>query len=174
MRGRYPKFCAVCKSDKAKLKAHYYLNSKAGVAEAYAAKKPIKFCVCCGLHPVKKHSGKYCSNQCESNAHQAGYARKDARKRNASAVESVVPATVFERDKWLCYICGDLAPPEFRGSVNPLSPEIDHVTPLHLGGNHDYANVKTAHRKCNAAKGGLLFSDLILLAQKIACLHSSE
>jgi 5-methylcytosine-specific restriction endonuclease McrA len=171
MRGRHPKFCDVCKADKAKLKAHYYANYKDTQAEAYLANKPVKACFFCGVSPIRKHSGKYCSLQCEHDAGQAREAGRDAVKRQAKNVENVVPRVVFERDNWVCYICGEVAPPEFRGSHNPLAPEIDHVTPLRLGGDHDYANVKTSHRKCNAAKGGFVFTELVALAKKIAAFH---
>lgn len=32
---------------------------------------------------------------------------------------------------------------------HPMSPSLDHIEPLSLGGAHDPANVRLAHLKCN-------------------------
>ena len=77
-----------------------------------------------------------------------------ARRRGAAriSVEAIERAVVFERDGWLCGLCG--------GSVDkrlpwpdPMSPSLDHIVPLSLGGHHLYANVQLAHLRCNLVKG---------------------
>lgn len=62
---------------------------------------------------------------------------------------------VYERDKWICHICG--------GRVNRRASTyakdgatLDHVIPVSRGGSHTYDNVKLAHRGCNASKGNSL------------------
>lgn len=59
--------------------------------------------------------------------------------------------TVFERDGWVCGICGDpvdrnLAWPE------PGSATLDHVIPMSRGGHHEPDNVQLAHFSCNLDK----------------------
>ena len=60
-------------------------------------------------------------------------------------VEDVDPATVYERDKGICHICGK--PTDSRVY------SLDHVVALANGGEHSYANVKLAHLRCNSVKG---------------------
>lgn len=67
-------------------------------------------------------------------------------------VEDVARAVVFERDGWLCGICGlhidrNLAHPD------PMSASVDHIIPLARGGLHAMANVQAAHLNCNVRKG---------------------
>lgn len=67
-------------------------------------------------------------------------------------VERVDRNVIFERDKWRCHLCGKAIPCR---SVypDPLSPSIDHIVPLSMGGDHSYANIAAAHLSCNVAKG---------------------
>lgn len=66
--------------------------------------------------------------------------------------EMIIPRVVFIRDRWCCWIC---ASPVLRSkrAPHPLSPTIDHVLPLALGGTHRYDNVRCAHFLCNARRG---------------------
>lgn len=76
---------------------------------------------------------------------------RKARER-AAKVESVNPYRVFERDGWLCRLCGVATPKDKRGTYEPDAPELDHVVPLARGGEHSYANTQCACRRCNGAK----------------------
>lgn len=62
---------------------------------------------------------------------------------------------VFERDDWVCQICGDRVN---RQAVVPEldAPVIDHRVPLAAGGEHGQANWQTAHFYCNSVKRDLL------------------
>lgn len=84
-----------------------------------------------------------------------GRARYDQRRRAFKAgafVEKVDRNVVFERDNWRCHLCGKSI--SRRSSwPDPLSPSIDHIVPLSMGGDHSYANIAAAHYSCNAAKG---------------------
>ncbi|MCX5044825.1 HNH endonuclease [Aldersonia sp. NBC_00410] len=72
--------------------------------------------------------------------------------------ELVVAREVFERDGWICHLCGALIPETLRtarvtgGTHEPLSPVIDHVIPLSKGGPHTMDNCRAAHWDCNARK----------------------
>lgn len=76
--------------------------------------------------------------------------RRRARERQAF-VAPVDRQQIFERDRWRCHICGK----KIRRTApapHPLSPSIDHVIPLAVGGTHEPANVRAAHFLCNALK----------------------
>lgn len=66
-----------------------------------------------------------------------------ARKRDAF-VEHVDPRVVLDRDGGVCGICGL--------PVDPVDFHVDHVIALARGGEHSYANVQTAHPRCNKSK----------------------
>jgi 5-methylcytosine-specific restriction endonuclease McrA len=68
----------------------------------------------------------------------------------------VEPLEIFERDGWICQLCGK---PVSRGAVWPdlLSPTIDHIVPLRPRegeprGFHEPANAQCAHYSCNSRK----------------------
>lgn len=58
---------------------------------------------------------------------------------------------VFERDRWVCYICGLKIDPEAK-FPDPKSATIDHVFPLALGGKDRSNNVRTCCWSCNNSK----------------------
>lgn len=59
---------------------------------------------------------------------------------------------VFERDGWVCGICGD--PVDSRRTYpDRMSASMDHVIPLALGGQHVWDNVQCTHLHCNIEKG---------------------
>ncbi|WP_051636969.1 HNH endonuclease [Rhodococcus sp. UNC363MFTsu5.1] len=72
--------------------------------------------------------------------------------------EFVIAREVFERDGWICHLCGETIPELLRatrvlgGTHEPLSPVIDHVVPLSKGGPHTMENCRAAHWTCNARK----------------------
>lgn len=84
---------------------------------------------------------------------RARWHARRARKRDAF-VEVVVPRQVYERDNWTCHIC-ELKISKATSNVwpRPTSPTVDHVVALANGGEHSYANCKTAHLRCNLSKG---------------------
>jgi 5-methylcytosine-specific restriction endonuclease McrA len=113
----------------------------------------------------------YCSSRCYQaqyrkdhpekfpawdDAKKAAYHRRRARKRGAQTTK-VVPIEVFERDQWICGLCGEsvdrtLAYPD------PHSASLDHRIPLSRGGSHDLENVQLAHLRCNIAKGNRILA----------------
>lgn len=80
--------------------------------------------------------------------------------------ELVIAREVFERDGWMCHLCGEPIPVPLRGTPrilggthDPLSPVIDHVIPLSKGGPHTMENCRAAHWTCNASKFNTLSGD---------------
>lgn len=87
-----------------------------------------------------------------SEKRKINWKKRYALKHGASNAERVDYLAVFERDRWVCGICGDdvnrmLAWPD------PMSPSLDHIVPLARGGAHTLENVQLAHLRCNISKG---------------------
>lgn len=88
---------------------------------------------------------------------KANYQQRRALKLQLPA-DNIRPADVYERDEWVCGICSD---PVDRNTVwpDPMSPSLDHVLPLSLGGHHTMENVTLAHLSCNVRKGNRVEAD---------------
>lgn len=81
---------------------------------------------------------------------RANYQRRRAQKRMVPT-EHVPLDVVRKRDLGICQLCGD--PIGAEAWPHLLSPSLDHVIPLALGGSHTLANVQLAHLGCNLQKG---------------------
>lgn len=85
-------------------------------------------------------------------SHQDQY-NENSRRRYAllagATVEKVDPSAIFERDRWICQLCGKRV---VRGQQS-----LDHILPLSKGGTHASANVQLAHRSCNSRKRDRVF-----------------
>src|SRR4051794_27234293 len=58
---------------------------------------------------------------------------------------------IAERDGWTCRICGEPIDRTLR-RPNPRALQIDHITPLSVGGSDDPANLRATHAVCNQVK----------------------
>ena len=80
-------------------------------------------------------------------------AERAARRAQPGAViEKFDPRDVFERDGWVCGICGDPVDPALRWP-DRMSVSLDHVVPLEMGGDHVPENARCSHLGCNTARG---------------------
>lgn len=86
----------------------------------------------------------------KAQTNRAKMARKHAIRR-AAFVEKVDRLVVFERDGWICYLCGEPVDKTLTGR-DPMAPSIDHIIPLSRGGLDCYDNVALAHYSCNCRK----------------------
>jgi len=81
--------------------------------------------------------------------------RRRARVINAF-VEDVDAREIYERDGYLCHICGQAVDPGLK-YPDPMSASLDHIIPLaagiEAGGLHSRTNVAMAHLRCNIKKG---------------------
>ena len=59
---------------------------------------------------------------------------------------------IFERDGWLCQICGEEVDRDLTWP-HPRSVSLDHIVALARGGTHTEDNVQCAHLGCNSRKG---------------------
>lgn len=82
---------------------------------------------------------------------RANKARRETKKRSAG--RGFDPVVVYERDGWLCGLCGG---PVDRSLAwpDPMSASLDHVIPLADGGGHTPKNAQCSHLVCNERKGG--------------------
>lgn len=89
--------------------------------------------------------------------------RNDKRINKHNTVdEDITLATLYQRDKGICYICGeqcvfeDFEYTEASFTCGRTYPTIDHIVPLARGGLHSWSNVKLAHHLCNSRKGDIV------------------
>jgi predicted nucleic acid-binding Zn ribbon protein len=72
-------------------------------------------------------------------------------RRGGGVFGKVNRAAVYERDGWVCGICG-LAVDPSAGKDDPMKVSLDHVTPLSKGGDHLPDNCQCSHLRCNIRK----------------------
>ena len=114
------------------------------------------------LRPARGSRRPACSPECRhtltfgsapgSSYDWARDAAQRARRAGAAVVELIQRDDVFERDGWICYLCGGRVNRD-ASVFHPDSPTVDHVTPLSRGGQHVMVNVRCAHLRCNSSKG---------------------
>ena len=138
-------FCAVeyetCNSAKKFCSALCEGRSRTGVAlSVYLSPKG---CERCGTEFAGGRADRrFCSRKC-----QAGWNQEKRRARKRGLTVEVVPRlVVFERDGYLCHLCGLL--------VEGEPPVLDHVIPIadSLCPGHVWENLATAHARCNMSK----------------------
>lgn len=138
----------------------------------------VRTCRHCGLQwSALSHSGPtpYCPTpECQAARKQAKRAQQQKWGRGSKGnvgrakhfgrrYRYFNPLRVFERDGWRCQICGVRTPKKLRGSVDPRAPELDHIIPLAVGGDHLPENCQCACRRCNGAKGARPLGQLLLI-----------
>lgn len=159
--------CAICGDaftvhGIALVAAKYCSSSCAGTgAYAYAPCPPRTYaCELCGANFTRqgRHGRpKYCSDPCYKKspiyleAQRARASRRRARMRGAKDVDKFTHLEVFERDGWVCGICGKRVGKSYA-HPHPRSATLDHIVPLAGGGTHTLANVQLSHLACNSAK----------------------
>ncbi len=108
---------------------------------------------------VKKYMKVYNSTHLEQR-------RMANRKREALKLgnnhERYIDAHIFERDNWMCGICGQKINKRLK-NPNPRSKSIDHIIPLTKGGADSPINLQAAHLQCNIGKGAKNIGQLRLV-----------
>jgi 5-methylcytosine-specific restriction endonuclease McrA len=97
--------------------------------------------------PCNAIRARWCSQRCVNN----DVKRRHRARLVGATVTPVTPWSIFERDRWICQLCGG---PIDRDVIapHPRSKSIDHIVPLSLGGAHTNSNLQTAHFQCNQIK----------------------
>lgn len=73
------------------------------------------------------------------------------RKATWDWIDPKVRRSLYERDSWICHLCGELVDRE-SGPNGDYAPSLDHLVPRAHGGSDDPDNLKTAHRICNSLR----------------------
>lgn len=81
-----------------------------------------------------------------------GAQRRRHLKRTNGPSEIFVYDEIFERDRWVCGLCGNPVDRELKWPDDGCAT-LDHVLPIALGGTHTRDNVQLAHWACNRSKG---------------------
>lgn len=123
--------------------------------------KTPKICKGCGSEYYSQfENSAYCSQECRKKNRKAGSSiRSRCRHYGVYYDPAVKPKLVFERDHYICQICGMATNPNdksWNGNFGPYSPTVDHILALANGGEHTWENVQCAHAKCNSWKRDLL------------------
>ena len=113
------------------------------------------FCLGCGvLFAARLPDQEYCSREC---GHLPPKYSTRLRQMAAQVSPTLRRREVFERDDWVCHICGERVD---EAPINRLyGASIDHVKPIARGGTHTTDNVKTAHLHCNIKKSDTVFDE---------------
>lgn len=105
----------------------------------------------------------YCSRACQKRSSDRVRTKIRRAITRGVHVQAVDPTSVFDRDGWQCQMCGCKTPRSKRGTYENKAPELDHIMPLSLGGEHSYRNTQCLCRGCNAIKSDVPMGQLSLL-----------
>lgn len=129
-----------------------------------------KTCQQCGKGFKGPIVRRFCSSQCASDSFKGRDAVR-ARVRHIAALQrrrmrlAQVPCEdfsvieIFERDGWMCAICGHAVDKKLR-YPDPMCASLEHRIPISRGGKHTWANVACSHLGCNVNKGNRLPSGI--------------
>lgn len=150
-RGAIPKFCSKeCRE--------FFHNTKRADAGGYEYLKQgttvSAICEKCGkpFEAVKRET-RYCKN-----CHPWNDVRKE-RERKAARYP-VSKKQIFERDNYICGICGLPVDRDLRWP-DESSASLDHIVPIARGGTHEPSNTQCAHLRCNRIKHDSITSVVI-------------
>lgn len=140
------RFCMECRAGN-------YAVARANMSDAHERE-----CFECKASFTTTYGDKrtrFCCSECgRRNARRVRKGIKRA-QRYGAMTEAINAMTVFQRDGWICQICGVETPMSLRGTNDDRAPEVDHVVALSMGGNHLYANVQCLCRRCNHTKAAI-------------------
>lgn len=179
------KICCLCGGVFFAIKSHARFCSARCCSKVNYQKRAVPHtCVECGAaFTSKHHTASVCGPKCGMAmaarcGREGAAARPDLRKHasradayrvygfnrraaiTARGSEIFSAEEIFERDGWLCQICGDeidrdLMFPDRR------SVSLDHIRPIARGGEHVRSNVQCAHLGCNSSKGATYFAEAV-------------
>lgn len=102
-------------------------------------------------YPEPMHSPRYRVEMDRRRRVSSNAAKHERRAREDASIERFDPLEVYNRDEWMCQICG-LEVDRAVLYPDPMSASLDHVTPLSRGGDHTRSNTVLAHLRCNLVK----------------------
>jgi len=125
-------------------KKQYYQDNKAEIAaRGKRYRKDNK-------QKISDRQKRYSQTEAGKATSRKAWQKRRALKRGAT-VKNFNPIKVLERDRYVCQNCGRKTRPDFN-QWHPLYPNLDHIVPLSLGGDHSKANTQCLCRECNMTK----------------------
>jgi ribosomal protein S27E len=161
-KGRLVERCAICGQAQVRLGA----RASAKLLRKPAPPRPDFNCPDCGRTVSQSRAGtrlrcKKCAYSAVLEGAKRTHAANPLRAKSYRArrrvrhynvgYERFSAQEIFERDKWMCRICGKRVSRRLR-YPNPMSVSLDHKVPLVKGGSHSRENTQTAHLRCNLRK----------------------
>lgn len=109
---------------------------------------------------------KYCSDKCRNKFTRRNQRRAREAREWGTASETFSDKSIFERDGYLCCVCGmpvrtDVRPCHYQAAT------IDHIIPLSRGGSNMRGNIQTVHFICNSIKSNRLPSEMVRVTRGI-------
>lgn len=137
-------YCSRRCKDKAK--------NEAWKVDLWASRPIDRHCLHCGnqLSQSMRSDAKFCSRVCNNKAH--ALQRKLRARTGQEDKPGYIRAEICKRDNWECQLCGEPVDPELT-HPHPMSPSLDHITPVAHGGNNDPSNLRLTHLICNLQRG---------------------
>ena len=149
--GSYSKIHSRYCSSECKNKAHNKAKSERYIPKP-AFGKVCKYCR--KSYQTNRTMQQYCSTECRQAVDRLRKLESNHRRiilERTSVIENVDRAEIYNRDGWICQICGKRVDPLLR-FPHLLSATLDHILPLANGGTHEKKNVQLAHLICNSRK----------------------
>ena len=154
--------CNQCKAAVAERQRAYQAQRRATPTETtrcteQGCGRPHKGHGLCSMHLRRKQKADGTwkpspSDAWDTPARLANYKRRKALVRGGLATgDRFTVLDLIERDGRNCGICGEPMPETVY--PDPMSPSIDHIEPLSLGGQHTLDNARATHLRCNIARG---------------------
>lgn len=161
-RGQRPKWCPDCRPKGPRSRrnrdhlSEYYRRRRRDqarrrlrrAARGSSGRRPLIAGSCAVCRRPTTWTARTAIRLCCSPRCVAELKRRDGRRRAMARQRGV-----FERDGWMCWICGR-ATDRAAAVPDPDAATVDHVRPLTLGGSDDEDNLRTAHFVCNSSRRG--------------------
>ncbi|MDP8212334.1 MAG: HNH endonuclease [Candidatus Zapsychrus exili] len=100
---------------------------------------------------ISKKSKQYRKTKSYKNAATRARHKRRALMVNVT-IEDFDPISIFERDNYICQLCGRKTRPNYKNPHHCLYPNLDHILPLSKGGEHSKRNTQCLCHKCNMEK----------------------
>ena len=160
----WPK-CGATAKQSAMCSLHYGRGYRMGnLIDPWLTWQKHPRCVTCGnAFEATRSTHRYCSSRCNmtgwidvNSDRYRELSLRGAHKRRARMAaaphEHFTSSDVRERAGDDCYLCGEPIDFDLR-YPDPMSPSLDHITPISRGGGHILANAAMTHLVCNIRKG---------------------
>lgn len=93
-----------------------------------------------------------CNAECERPATKGQRPRYCGNCRVRDWITPTRRLALYERDRWICWLCLESVDRSLIGTRSPWRPSLDHVEPRSLGGSNDESNLRLAHQWCNCVR----------------------